>query len=138
MNPVESVVSAEDTTQAPTEGISPTPSFFPTVAGIQNSLEASTTKSETFTFVPFIPNVLPEANSAMTDEIPLVAAAEESTEDEEEDVGDVIAADTRPEATTQQDVETESEVEEIPSAEEDDGGEAEPGEHVTDGKDTSS
>ncbi|KAK5857480.1 hypothetical protein PBY51_010724 [Eleginops maclovinus] len=72
----------DDTTKPPTEDRSPTQSFFPTVAVIENLLEASTFKPETHTYVPFIPNILPESTYAITDETPLVSAVEEeSTED---------------------------------------------------------
>ncbi|XP_040917053.1 interphotoreceptor matrix proteoglycan 1 [Toxotes jaculatrix] len=130
INPVESVVSEDDATEAPTEDSTPTQSFFPTVAVIENSLEASTIKPEKHTFVPFIPNILPEATSAVTDETPLKAAVEEeSTEDPAEE-----ASDTKLEATTEKekDEEAEPEVEEMPPTEQDNGGEAEPEEQVMD------
>ncbi|XP_044022490.1 interphotoreceptor matrix proteoglycan 1 isoform X2 [Siniperca chuatsi] len=122
MNPVESIVSEDDTTQAPTEDSTPTQSFFPTVAVIENSLEASTIKPETHTFVPLIPNILPEATSAATDETPLMAAAEEeSTEDTAEEPSDIITPGTKVETITEQEEEAELEVEE-----EHDDGEPEP------------
>lgn len=127
MNPVESVVSEGDTTQAPTVDSAPTQSFFPTVAVIENSLDASTIRPETHTFVPFIPNVLPEADN---DETPLMAGVEEeSTEGTAEEPRDIIL-----EAITEQEEEAVPEVEEIPAVEPEDGGEAEPDEQVTDGK----
>ncbi|XP_076604121.1 interphotoreceptor matrix proteoglycan 1 isoform X2 [Chaetodon auriga] len=117
MNPVESVVSEDDATQAPTLDTAPTQSFFPTVAVIENSLEASTVKPETHTFVPFISNVLPEATAAVTDETPLMAGLEEeSTEGTAEEPGDIIL-----ETITEKEEEAEPEVEEIPAAEPEDG-----------------
>ena len=107
MNPVE-----DDTPKPPTEDNSPTRSFFPTVAVIENSLEALTVKPETHTFVPFIPNILPESIPAITDETPLMSAVEE-------------------ESTEESAVE---DLEEQPPTEHVDSGEAEPEEQVTDGK----
>ncbi|XP_029315827.1 interphotoreceptor matrix proteoglycan 1 isoform X2 [Cottoperca gobio] len=106
MNPVKGVMSADETTQASTEDKSPPQNFFPTVAVIENSLEASTTKPETHTFVPFIPNILPESSSAVTDETPLMSAVEEES--------------------------TEESAEEMPPTERVNSGEAEPEEQVTD------
>ncbi|XP_034419528.1 interphotoreceptor matrix proteoglycan 1 isoform X2 [Cyclopterus lumpus] len=106
MNPLEGAVSQDDTTQPPAADNGATQSFLPTVAVLENSLEASTTKPEAHTFVPFIPNVIPESTSAITDETPLMSSAEEeSTEDAAEEPGDII----------------EPEVEEIPPTEHDDG-----------------
>ncbi|KAM7375929.1 hypothetical protein PAMP_005690 [Pampus punctatissimus] len=103
MNPVGSVVS-----KAMTEDSTPTQGFFPTVAAIENSLDASTIKPETHTFVPFIPNILPEATSAVTDETSVMGAVEEeSTEDAAWAESDIISSDTTREE------EAESEVEEI-------------------------
>lgn len=48
------------------EIVPPTQSFFPTVAAIQNSLE-SLHKLETHTFLPYIPNILPEVTPAATE-----------------------------------------------------------------------
>lgn len=138
MNPVESVVSQDDTTWEPTEDSTPTQSFFPTVAVIENSLEASTTKPETDISVPFIPNNLPEPTSAVTDTETPSAVEEESTEDTFEEPGDIITPDTKLETITgQEEDEAEPEVEDIPPTEHDGGGEAEPEEQVTDGKATS-
>ena len=134
MNPV---VSEDDPTQAPTEVNTHTRSFFPTVAVIENSLEAFTVKPETHTFVPFIPNVLPEATSAVTHETPLMAGAEEaSTEAAADQPGDIIAPDTTLETFTERKEEAEPEVEEIPPTEPGDRGQAEP-EEQTDGRTTS-
>lgn len=88
--------------------------------------------------MPFIPNILPEATSAVTYETPLMAVVEESTEDSAEEAGDVLILDTMLEATTQQGKETEPEVVEVPPTERGGGGEAEPKENVIDGKATSS
>lgn len=136
MNPVVNIVSEDDTTVVPTEVRPPT---FPTVEEIQNSPEGSTIKPEIPSFSPFIPNILPETTSAVTDEIPLMAVAEESTADPAEEAGGTISPDPILEATTQQEDEEESEVEEVPPTERNgSGGEAEPEEHVTDGKADSS
>ncbi|KAI4804775.1 hypothetical protein KUCAC02_026391 [Chaenocephalus aceratus] len=108
MNPVK-----DDTTKPPTEDKSPTRSFFPTVAVIDNALEAFTVKPETHTFVPFIPNILPESIPAINDdETPLMSAVEE-------------------ESTEESAVE---DLEEQPPTEHVNSGEAEPEEQVTDGK----
>lgn len=139
MNLVDDVVSEDDTTQPPTEDSAPTQSFFPTVAVIENSLQASTIKTETHTFVPFIPTVLPETTAAISDEPPLMAAVEEeSAEVPAEEPDDIITPETILEVSTQQEEkETEPEVEEVPSTEQDDQGEAAPEEQVTDSKLTS-
>ncbi|KAM7403150.1 hypothetical protein PAMA_003869 [Pampus argenteus] len=108
MNPVGSVVSEVNTTKVMTEDSTPTQSFFPTVAAIENSLEASTIKPETHTFVPFIPNILPETTSAITEETSVMGAVEEeSTEDAAGAESDIISSDTTREE------EAEPEVEEI-------------------------
>ncbi|KAE8289966.1 Interphotoreceptor matrix proteoglycan 1 [Larimichthys crocea] len=115
---------ADDTTQRPTEDNTSTPSFLPTVAVIENSLEASTFKAETHTFVPFIPNILPEATPVVTDETPLMAGVEEeSTEGTAEEPSDIITPDTNLETITEQveEAEPEPEVEEMPPTEPDDG-----------------
>ncbi|XP_056248717.1 interphotoreceptor matrix proteoglycan 1 isoform X2 [Seriola aureovittata] len=123
LNPVDSVVSEEDTTKDSKEDRTPIQSFFPTVAVIENSLEASTIKPETHTFVPFIPTILQEATSAVSDETPLMAAVEEeSTEDSAEGADDIITPDTILEAATQQEEkEAEPELKEITPTEQDDG-----------------
>ncbi|XP_068582434.1 interphotoreceptor matrix proteoglycan 1 [Cebidichthys violaceus] len=122
MNPVEGAVSEDDAQ-----------SFLPTVAVLENSLEASTTKPETRTFVPFIPAVVPESTPAAADETPLVSSAEEeSTEDAAEQPGDIMKPDTTLEAIAEQEEEAEPEAGEIPPTELDDGGEAEPEGPVTD------
>ncbi|XP_029983225.1 interphotoreceptor matrix proteoglycan 1 isoform X2 [Sphaeramia orbicularis] len=121
MNPVESIASEAATTQTPTEDSTPTHSFFPTVAVIENSLEASTVAPETHTFVPFIPNILPEATSAATDETPLMASVEEeSTEDVTEKTPEI-----KVETITEQKEEVEPEVDELALSE------ASPAEPVT-------
>jgi len=133
MNPLEGVaVSEVDATQEPAADNAATQSFLPTVAVFENSLEASTTKPETQTSVPLIPNVIPESTPAITDETPSTSSVEEeSTEDAPEESGDIIKPDTQLETVT------EPEVEDIPPTEHDDGGEAEPEGPATDSKATS-
>lgn len=134
----ESAVPEDATPQTHIEGNTPTQSFFPTVAVLESSLEASTIKPETHTFVPFIPNILPEVTSAVTDETPSMAGVEEeSTEGTAEEPSDIIITDTEVETITEQGEEIEPEVEEIPPTEPDDEGEAGPEQHATDGKATS-
>nr|XP_046269396.1 interphotoreceptor matrix proteoglycan 2 [Scatophagus argus] len=133
VNPIENVVPEDDPTKGPTEDATPTQSFLPTVAVIESSLEASTTKPETYTFVPFIPNILPETTSAITDETPLMAGVEEeSTEGTAGEPSDIITPDTKLETITEQEEEREPELDEIPPIDPEEGGEAEPEEHVTD------
>lgn len=129
MNPDESV-SEDDTTEASAEVTLP-PSFFPTVAELQNSLEESTTKPEIPTFAPFIPNILPETSSTVSDETPLMAVIAESTIEPAEESGGAVSPDTTLEATQQ---EEEAEVDEVEPTEHASGGEAETEDHVTDGK----
>ncbi|XP_047467338.1 interphotoreceptor matrix proteoglycan 1 isoform X2 [Mugil cephalus] len=121
MNHLETVVS--DTMPAPTEDSTPTQRFFPTVAVIGNSLEAYTIEAETHTFVPFIPNVTPEATSAA--ENPLMAAVEEEEESAQESAEE--AEDVLP-----PEEEAEAEVEDIPPTEQDEGSKAETEDQVTD------
>ncbi|XP_008278228.1 interphotoreceptor matrix proteoglycan 1 [Stegastes partitus] len=124
MNPVETVLSKEGTTEAPTEDLIPTRRFLPTVAAIENS--ASTIRPETS--VPSIANILPDA----TVETPLMAAVEvESTEAAAEEAGDASNLET----IVEQEDEGEPEVEEIPPTEEDDGAEAASEEQATDDPD---
>ncbi|KAK2891846.1 hypothetical protein Q8A73_017511 [Channa argus] len=104
MNPVESVSSEHDTTQTSAEEGTSGQSFLATVAGIQNTLEASGNKPATPTFVPFIPDTIPEAISVLTDETPVMAVTEESAEDP------ALTTDTNLDATTQQEEEGELEV----------------------------
>ncbi|XP_063353927.1 interphotoreceptor matrix proteoglycan 1 isoform X3 [Pelmatolapia mariae] len=119
LNHVETVMSKDDTTEAPTEDNTLTQSFFPTLGMIETALEASTVKPETHTFVPFIPNILPEVTSAFTVENPLSAAVEEeSTNDAAEEA---ITQGAKVETLTEQVEEAETEVEEIPSAEHEEG-----------------
>ncbi|CAK6956908.1 LOW QUALITY PROTEIN: interphotoreceptor matrix proteoglycan 1 [Scomber scombrus] len=128
INPVEGVSSEDDTTEAMTEDSTPTQSFFPTVAVIENS---STIKPETHTVVPFIPSILPEGTFAVTDDTHVMTAVEgESTEDTTGETIDIIATDITLENIAEQEEEAEPEVEEIPPIELNDGGEAE--ELVTD------
>ncbi|KAL7379627.1 hypothetical protein ABVT39_002821 [Epinephelus coioides] len=129
MNPAEDI-SEDDTTQMPTADSTPIHSFFPTVPVIENSLEAYTIEPETHTFVPFIPNILPESTSAVTDETPVMSAVEEeSTEGTAEEPSGILTPETE-----EPEEEAEPEVEEIPQTEPDAGGEAEPEpeEQVTD------
>ncbi|KAM8913522.1 LOW QUALITY PROTEIN: interphotoreceptor matrix proteoglycan 1 [Spinachia spinachia] len=107
MNPVGG--PEDDTTKAPS-------------ADLENSLEAFRTKPETHTFVPFIPNVVPEMISTATDHTPLVSSVEdEPKEDADEESGDT----KKPKAK----VETITEREEVSAF--DDGGEAGPEGTVT-------
>ncbi|XP_024910569.1 interphotoreceptor matrix proteoglycan 1-like isoform X1 [Cynoglossus semilaevis] len=72
-NSLESVLYEDDATEALTEDSSPIYNFLPTVAVIDNFLEASVLLPETHTFVPFFPNILHDATTAVT---PLMAAEE--------------------------------------------------------------
>ncbi|KAM6968613.1 interphotoreceptor matrix proteoglycan 1 [Tautogolabrus adspersus] len=110
INPIDSIVSGDYTTPAPTEDNTPTQSFLPTVAAIENYSGAFTSEPETYTFVPFIPNIVRETTPAATDET-LMASVEESTEDSAEEPSGVATPDTKL----------------------DDGGEAEPEEQLKDG-----
>ena len=110
MNPVETAASEDDATQAPTGDGTPTQNLFPTVAVTENSLEASTVKPDTHTFVPFIPTILPEA----TVETPFMAGTEEEFIKEDE-----------------------AEVEEVPPTEHDDRGEVDYKGQMTGGKPSS-
>ncbi|XP_053290839.1 interphotoreceptor matrix proteoglycan 1 [Pleuronectes platessa] len=112
----------EDDTKTQTEDNTPVYNFLPTLAAIENSLEASTIEPETHTIMPFPPSVLQEASPAVPDETPLMAAANPAQE-----AGDVTA----PETTTEEE-EAVPEVEVLPPSEEDQGGEAEPEGRVTD------
>ncbi|KAM9842937.1 interphotoreceptor matrix proteoglycan 1 [Aulostomus maculatus] len=129
INPVDGVLS-EDATKAMWEDS--TLSFYPTVAAIENSVEGSTVKPQTHTFVPFIPNIQPESGPAATnDEIPLIASAVEeeegkSADDAAGEFADVISSETILETIA------ELEVEEEPPTELDGGGEADVEEQVTD------
>ncbi|XP_071753189.2 interphotoreceptor matrix proteoglycan 1 [Centroberyx gerrardi] len=128
MNPLESVVSEDVITPATVEDGVPTQSFFPTVAVIENSLETFTLKPETHTFVPFIPNVLPEATAGVSGETPAMAAVEEeSAEDAPEEAGDVLPPVTMLATVTEQ--EEEAELEEIAPAEHEEGAEVVNEEH---------
>ncbi|XP_047183286.1 interphotoreceptor matrix proteoglycan 2 isoform X2 [Scophthalmus maximus] len=92
INSFESVVSEDDTTKTPADDDTPSYGFFPTVAVVENSMEASTITPVTHTVVPVLPNVPQEAtDSVVTDESPLMAPVEEgstadpSTEQQEEE-----------------------------------------------------
>ncbi|XP_069575153.1 interphotoreceptor matrix proteoglycan 1 [Brachyistius frenatus] len=121
MNPFDNVVSGDDIPEPPTDTNIHTLSFFPTVAVTEILLETAAVKPETHTFVPFMPDVLPEPTSALATETPLmVAIEEESPEDGAEEAGDIITPDAKLETITEQEEETEPEVEEIPQTEHDD------------------
>lgn len=62
----EDVISVDTIIETFGEIVPPTQSFFPTVTAIQNSLE-SLHKLETHTFLPYIPNILPEVTPAATE-----------------------------------------------------------------------
>ncbi|XP_060919550.1 interphotoreceptor matrix proteoglycan 2 [Labrus mixtus] len=94
INPIDSIVSGDYTTSAHTEDNTPTQSFLPTVAAIENYSGAFTSEPETHTFVPFIPNIVPETTPAATDET-LMASVEESTEDSAEEPSGVTTPDTK-------------------------------------------
>ncbi|KAM9709081.1 interphotoreceptor matrix proteoglycan 1 isoform 3-T3 [Menidia menidia] len=108
INPVETVSAEPGTTQAPAEHRTHTQNVFRTVAVMENSLEVSTRKAHTHTFVPFIPTTLSE----VTVETPFVAAAEEESINEA----------TKLETVTED--KEEAEVKEIPPTEHDDRGSA--------------
>nr|XP_040055942.1 interphotoreceptor matrix proteoglycan 1 isoform X2 [Gasterosteus aculeatus aculeatus] len=117
MNPVEA--PEDDATQAPT-------------ADLENSLEAFGTKPETHTFVPFIPNVVPEMISTVTDQTPLVSSVEEeSTEGGES--GDIKKPEAKVETVTRREEEAEPELGETSAS---DGGEPEPEDEVTEERPT--
>ncbi|XP_074548370.1 interphotoreceptor matrix proteoglycan 1 [Halichoeres trimaculatus] len=96
INPVEGVVSGDYTTAAPTDETTPTQRFLPTVAIPENYMDAFTSEPETHTFVPYIPNIIPETTPTAADESPLMASAEESTEDSAEEPSGTSTTDTRP------------------------------------------
>ncbi|XP_056915259.1 interphotoreceptor matrix proteoglycan 1 isoform X3 [Takifugu flavidus] len=62
----EDIISEDTIVETLGEIVPPTQSFLPTVAAIQNSLE-SLHKLETHTFLPYIPNILPEVTPAATE-----------------------------------------------------------------------
>lgn len=139
INPEEGVVLEDDILQTNTEESIPTPRFFPTVAVVESSLEASTIKPETYTFVPFTPNITPEATFAISYETPSMAGvAEEYTEGTADEPSDITSAGTKVETMTEQGGETEEEVEEMLPTEPDDIVEGGPEEHVKNGEATSS
>lgn len=128
-----STVSEDATRQVHTEGTPP--SFFPTVAVAQSSTEASTMKPETHTFVPFIPNVLPDIMSAVTFETPLTEVEVEGyTEGTAEEPSEILIPHSVEETITDQGEDAETKVEEIPPTDPADEGGAGPGELVPDGK----
>ncbi|KAM9354850.1 interphotoreceptor matrix proteoglycan 1 [Pholidichthys leucotaenia] len=108
----------DKTTMAPSVNNIPSKSSLPTSATFETSLEVSTLKSGTHTFVPFIPNILPEATSAVTMETPFMAAVgEESTEDA---IEDIITSGTNLQNVIKGE-ESAAKVEEIPPAEDNNG-----------------
>ncbi|KAM4625870.1 interphotoreceptor matrix proteoglycan 1 [Polymixia lowei] len=133
MNPIATGVSPgagllpEDiVTLAIVEDGVPTQSFFPTVAFIENFLDAYTVKPETPTFAPFIPNILPEATAGVSEDAPAIAAVEEeSAEDTPDQVIDIMSPVTMLATTTKQPLTEEAEWEEIPLIESEEGGETE-------------
>lgn len=128
-----STVSEDAALQAHAEGTPP--SFFPTVAVSQSSTEASTIKPETHTFVPFIPNVLPDVMSAVTFETPLTEEEVGGhTEGTAEEPGEILIPDSVEETITEQGEDAETKVEEIPPTDPADEGGAGPGELLPDGK----
>lgn len=137
IKPLESDVSEDIITQATEEDGVPTEGFFPTMAAVENSLETFTIKPETPTFVPFIPNVLPEATSGVSEETPAMASVEEeSAEDTLEEDNNVMPPVTTMTTNIEQGEETVAEVEDILPTEQDGGHEPEAEEPVTEGKAT--
>ncbi|XP_029350180.1 interphotoreceptor matrix proteoglycan 1 [Echeneis naucrates] len=122
------ILSEDKSTKASTEDSTRAPSFFPTVAVMENSLEASTVRPDPHTFVPFAPADLTETTSAISEETPLMAAVEENATG-----GHMLTPDTTLEAATQHEEEGAGQEEEkIPPPEQDQGGEDEPAEEATD------
>lgn len=119
------------TEQTHTKG--PALSFFPTVAVAESSAEAFTVKPETHTYVPFIPNNLPDVVSAVTFET-LVTEEEAQgyAEGTAERPSDILPPETVEETTTDAD----PEVQEILRHDPADEGGAGPGELLPDGKST--
>ncbi|KAM3871236.1 interphotoreceptor matrix proteoglycan 1 [Diretmus argenteus] len=128
---VDPLVPEGTVTLAVLEDAVPTQSFFPTVAAVENSLEAFTVEPETHTFVPFIPNILPEATAGVGEETPAMAGEEESAEDTLEEAIDITSPVTMLGTITEQEEETEAELKEILPTEHEEGGETEPEEQVT-------
>lgn len=129
----ESVMSEDATQQADTEGTPP--SFFPTVVVSQSPTEASTMKPETHTFVPFIPNVLPDVMSAVTFETPLTEEEVEGyTEGTAQEPSDILLPDSVEETITEQGEDAETKVQEIPPTDPAEAGGAGPVEIVPGGK----
>lgn len=96
INPVEGIVSGDDTTAAPMDETTPTQRFLPTVAIPENYMNAFTSEPETHTFVPYIPSIIPETTPTAADETPLMASAEESTEISAEEPSGIATPDTEP------------------------------------------
>ncbi|XP_068615955.1 interphotoreceptor matrix proteoglycan 1-like, partial [Brachionichthys hirsutus] len=123
----EEIIVPEEATQVPREDKTSTQSFLPTEAVIESLLESSSINLGTETFMPFTPNVLPEATSAFT---PVMAWEEGESTGEES--SDIITPDRNLESSTEKEEETEIEVEGTPPAEPDDGAEPKSEEQVTD------
>lgn len=87
----EEVISGDTVVETLGEVVLPPQSFFPTVVAMQNSLE-SLHNLETYTFLPYIPNILPEVTPAAT-ETPL-AGLWEQTEGTAEEPADVRTLET--------------------------------------------
>ncbi|CAJ1073513.1 interphotoreceptor matrix proteoglycan 1 [Xyrichtys novacula] len=88
------VVPGIYTTAAPADENTPTQSYFPTVATTENYLDVFTSEPETHTFVPFLPNIVPETTPTAADQIPLTVSVEEFTEDSAEEPSGIAAPDT--------------------------------------------
>lgn len=112
-------------------------SFFPTVAVTESSMEAFTVKPETHTYVPFIPNNLPDVISGVTFETLLPKEEVQGyAEGTAEGPSDILPSETVEETTTDIKVDAEPEVQEILRNDPADEGGAGPGELLPDGKST--
>lgn len=122
LHPVANLQDLSVSDQTRTKGTPP--SFFPTVAVTERSMEAFTVKPETHTLVPFIPNNLPDVMSAVTFETPLteeeVAGYPEGTA---QAPGDILPPETVEETFTDIGEDGETEIKEGPGKDPaDDGG----------------
>lgn len=122
MKPAEGAVSGDDATQPPTAPSDPTPGFFPTVAAIESALETSTVIQATQTFVPFIPNILPETTAPVIDETPLIAEVTLEESREVSTTADIVVETISEQTGVEEEVELDHE--------DDDEGEVEPQEQV--------
>lgn len=112
-------------------------SFFPTVAVTESSMDAFTVKPETHTYVPFIPNNLPDVISAVTFETLLTEEEVQGyAEGPAEGPIDVLPSETVEETTTDIKEDAGPEVQEILRNDPADEGGAGPGELLPDGKST--